>query len=269
MKFIWIILLILIVILLLIFIYKRKCYFKTDKKIISFSLWGDNECYNYGALENALLAKTIYPGWICRFYIGKNVIKDVINKLEKLDNVEIVKMNKKDQNKHGMFWRFIPAFENNVNIMISRDTDSRLNSREKLAVDEWLNSDKDFHIIRDNESGHKTRILGGMWGCRNNICYKFKSLFYNFYNNIKNKKYGQDQKFLTKLYTYIYDKAYIHDNYNHYKEEKINKIKSTDYNNHIGSVICNDYSLSNELYNMKLKSYERNSHHGMMDDKAL
>ena len=26
------------------------------KKIIAFSLWGNNECYNWGAVENALLA---------------------------------------------------------------------------------------------------------------------------------------------------------------------------------------------------------------------
>ena len=34
----------------------------SKKKIISFSLWGDNECYNWGAVENALLAGEIIPG---------------------------------------------------------------------------------------------------------------------------------------------------------------------------------------------------------------
>ena len=34
--------------------------------------------------------------------------------------------------------------------MLSRDCDSRLNKREKLAVDELLKSDKNFHIMRDH-----------------------------------------------------------------------------------------------------------------------
>jgi len=33
------------------------------KKIISFSLWGDNPVYTQGAIRNAELAKEIYPDW--------------------------------------------------------------------------------------------------------------------------------------------------------------------------------------------------------------
>ena len=69
----------------------------------------------------------------------------------------------------GMFWRFLAA-DHLSDIVLSRDTDSRLNKREKAAVDEWLNSDKDFHIMRDHPY-HATEILGGMWGCRNGILH--------------------------------------------------------------------------------------------------
>jgi len=31
------------------------------KKVVSFSLWGDNPIYNIGAIRNAELAKEIYP----------------------------------------------------------------------------------------------------------------------------------------------------------------------------------------------------------------
>ena len=37
------------------------------KKVISFSLWGDNPKYTIGAIKNAELIDTIYPGWIGRF----------------------------------------------------------------------------------------------------------------------------------------------------------------------------------------------------------
>jgi len=36
------------------------------KKIISFSLWGDNPIYTQGAIRNAELAKEVYPDWVCR-----------------------------------------------------------------------------------------------------------------------------------------------------------------------------------------------------------
>ena len=36
------------------------------KKIISFSLWGNNAVYVLNALVNADLALKIYPDWICR-----------------------------------------------------------------------------------------------------------------------------------------------------------------------------------------------------------
>ena len=37
------------------------------KKIIAFSLWGDQPKYTVGAIKNADLAKEIYPDWTCRF----------------------------------------------------------------------------------------------------------------------------------------------------------------------------------------------------------
>ena len=52
-----------------------------------------------------------------------------------------------------------------VDIYISRDLDSRINSREAAAVEEWLKSDRDFHFMRDHPL-HGTTILGGAWGTK-------------------------------------------------------------------------------------------------------
>ena len=67
------------------------------KKIISFSLWGDNPKYTIGALKNANLALTIYPEWICRYYVAKSVPNDIITQLESLSNVEIIKMDEEGE----------------------------------------------------------------------------------------------------------------------------------------------------------------------------
>ena len=65
----------------------------------------------------------------------------------------------------GMLWRFLPVLDPSVDVMVSRDLDSRLTTREQAAVEEWLNTGLAFHVMRDNPQ-HGTEILGGMWGAR-------------------------------------------------------------------------------------------------------
>ena len=112
---------------------------------------------------------------------------------------------------NGMFWRFFAAADSDV--MISRDTDSRLGYREKAAVDEWLDSDADFHIMRDHPY-HATAILGGMWGCRNGILKDIKNMIYNYDTREYNNKYQVDQNFLREIiYPKVFDKAIVHDEF--------------------------------------------------------
>ena len=54
-----------------------------------------------------------------------------------------------------------------MDLFASRDLDSRFSDREFSAVEDWLRSDKDFHLMRDH-IGHGTEILGGMWGVKLN-----------------------------------------------------------------------------------------------------
>jgi hypothetical protein len=111
--------------------------------------------------------------------------------------------------------------------MLSRDTDSRISVREKLAVDEWLSSDKDFHIMRDHPY-HTTEILGGMWGCRNGILNNMKNSINEY---IKGDFWQVDQKFLReKIYPLVVNNSLIHDSFLNYNikskkfpSERINK----------------------------------------------
>lgn len=50
-------------------------------------------------------------------------------------------------------------------VVIMRDADSLFSQREKILVDEWLKTDKPFHIIRD-WYGQTDLILAGLWGVR-------------------------------------------------------------------------------------------------------
>jgi hypothetical protein len=187
-----------------------------SKKLITFSLWGNNPKYTIGAIQNVILAEKIYPDWICRFYLGQSVPEDIITTLEVFKNVEIVKMNEMG-NWSGMFWRFYPASEEGVDIMISRDCDSRLSYREKLAVDEWINSDKGFHIMRDHP-WHGTEILGGMWGVKKGVLSEMKKLIDEF---VKGEFWQVDQNFLARIiYPMVKDNSMIHDEFHNYNDDK-------------------------------------------------
>jgi len=194
------------------------------KKIVSFSLWGEDPKYTIGAIENAKLVNEIYQGWIGRFYCGKSVPENIINSLKNIPNTEVIIMDE-DGDWTGMFWRFLACKDGDV--MISRDTDSRLSLREKLAVDEWLKSDKDFHIMRDHPY-HAMEILGGMWGCRNGILNDIESEIIK-YN--KGNFWQVDQNFLKeKIYPKILKNCFVHDSFfkievnsKQFPSERINK----------------------------------------------
>lgn len=179
------------------------------KNVVSFSLWGNNPKYNIGIIENSKLRVDIYPEWETVVYLGQSVPSSTINQLTKIPNTNLIFMDQPG-NWTGMFWRFLPAFDTEIDVMISRDADSRLTERESLAVKEWLLSDKDFHIMRDHPF-HNTAILGGMWGTRNNLLNRLDIKLEipddgNFWQ--------VDQNFLReKVYPKILPYAFIHDSY--------------------------------------------------------
>ena len=107
--------------------------------------------------------------------------------------------------------------------MMSRDTDTRFWLREKLAVEEWIQSGKLFHIMRDHPD-HKPKISGGMFGTKKiPEIKKWKTLIDNY--DQKNKygyyqeNYGYDQNFLFEyIYPFIKNNSIIHASFYKYEE---------------------------------------------------
>ncbi len=197
------------------------------KKVISFSLWGDNPTYNIGAIRNAEIAKDVYPDFECWFYIHRETVpSQTIEQLQKLDNVKII-FKEGDLNvcKPAM-WRFEAIDEPDVEIMMSRDTDTRFWLREKLAVEEWLCSGKLFHIMRDHPE-HRTEILAGIFETRKiPEIPNWKDLINNYdqrntYGYFQ-QNYGYDQNFLKEcIYPIVKDNSIIHASFHKYEEYAI------------------------------------------------
>lgn len=181
------------------------------KDVIAYSLWGDHPMYWVGALKNIELAHKYFPGWVCRFYIDKNCKQELIDTI-KGENVEVVLVDSKDS-FHGMFWRFWASEDPDVDVFLSRDCDSRFSDREVAAINEWLASDKDFHIMRDHPY-HTVPILGGMWGCRNGIMRKINlTKMIESWNQYQRK--GIDQDFLGRcVYPLVINTSMEHSEFN-------------------------------------------------------
>jgi hypothetical protein len=220
------------------------------KKIISFSLWYNNPTYNIGAIRNALLAKEFYPDFECWFYIHKDTVpQETIDTLNSFTNVKII-FKTGDLNKiKPMMWRFEAIDDENVEIMISRDTDTRFLLRESLAVNEWLLSNKLFHIMRDHPH-HNFCILGGMFGTRKIPQIPSWINIMNNFNQSGNRDY--DQTFLMNfIYPLIKNNAIIHATFNkkesHSKNFPINYCKDYKF---VGEYVYYDDSRSLEHINI-------------------
>ena len=206
-------------------------------KYISYSVWGDNKVYTYGIIENVLDAKKYYEGWVVRVHYNDTVPTDIIDWLKKQDNVEVIHHQGTKTKASNTLWRFEDLFIKDATV-ISRDADSRFTDREVGLVNEWLQSTKDFHIIRDHKH-HMVSILAGTFGSRNN-CLEYiglptqlrninsvpmnymngLELFNSFRDNIPNiqDKYLVDQIFLAQyVYKYIIGSTMIHCSHNGYE----------------------------------------------------
>jgi hypothetical protein len=182
-------------------------------KIISFSLWGNNPKYCVGAIKNAHLARQIYPGWVTRFYCAQSVPEDTTIPIlqhghgwkpddtyrhiwRSHDDLTEIYFVKGDGDWRLMMNRFLPIADPEVEVMISRDCDSRLTSREASAVNAWIDSKYGFHTMHDHYH-HSVPILGGMFGIKRGVMDDIGTLGVEW-GNCNESRWQVDQDFLTQ-----------------------------------------------------------------------
>lgn len=191
-------------------------------KIISFCLYGNIDMYCLGLIENIDIINEKYSDWkIYVFY--NNIPPNILNILRDKKNTFLFECIHNGYKWEGMFWRFYPIEYDDIDYFLSRDADSRISDREMNLINEWIYSNKSFHIIRDHP-WHDIEILGGTFGV--NI-KKFKELiidkdfknidFYKehyYYIYDKNREKWPDQQFLKEIiYPIIKDDNITHISY--------------------------------------------------------
>jgi hypothetical protein len=194
------------------------------RKYLSFSLWGDKPIYNIGAIKNAELRKEIYPDWDMVVYYDNTVPTETINKLSELG---VITIDMSSTNLYGMFWRFMASSLPDSEYSIFRDCDSRITIREKMAVDEWINSGKSLHVMRDHPNhgipygNDRLGILGGMWGIKSNSVNLTEMI--NKFPKSTEHNYGNDQTFLRTIYSILENDRTTHDEFFERKPFPINR----------------------------------------------
>ncbi|GMI57451.1 hypothetical protein ScalyP_jg5120 [Parmales sp. scaly parma] len=163
--------------------------------LIVFSVFGDNPKYTQGLVHNINLQKVLYPEWKVRIYVANNVPSDKIEEYKSL-GAEVVPMNKDSVDLHGALWRFLGTVDPNVDRFIIRDADSRLNSRERFAVQKWIESGKSLHVMRDHPN-HDYAVNAGMWGgVRGVVTKELLEKTMGDLESTGRSEYGDDQRFL-------------------------------------------------------------------------
>lgn len=167
-----------------------------ENKVISMGLYGSSDKYCVGAIRNAELAPIFFPGWKLRIYADKTTVPShILEKLAELGvELKIIKTTQRSGDAAGMFWRFFVADDPSVQRFIVRDSDSRLNPRDAMAVLDWMNSGSAVHSVRDHPN-HDRPLNGGMWGATSasKVSGKMKQLARGF---LDKDSYGADLNFL-------------------------------------------------------------------------
>ncbi|KAI9562681.1 hypothetical protein GHT06_010135 [Daphnia sinensis] len=165
---------------------------RMHQKVITFTLFGAANASLFTRYDSLLTnisttSRQMYPGWIVRIYHNfrneSEWERSVLNQLDNLkcqfDHVDLCSVPELIaripaltpvdpallRGLNPRMLRFLVMLDPNVDVFISRDTDSVIWRREVDAVNEWLSSNYTFHLMRDHRK-HNHLILAGMWGAK-------------------------------------------------------------------------------------------------------
>jgi len=191
----------------------------SGRKVVSVAIFGDKPKYVNGASSLVRSVKQYMPGWSIVCFTGASVPDSAISELVNLGASTISVTEAEDLS--AMSWRFRMDQLENPDWVIFRDSDSVISPREADAVQTWVESGLDAHIIRDHPF-HASPIMGGLWG----LSGKKKEWFVSELRSYEfTPEYGSDQEFLaSRIYPKILDSAMIHASF--HRHEKSTHIRN-------------------------------------------
>ena len=177
--------------------------------------------YTKGMIENARILHMRFPDARIQIYAADDVPTDILQHLSDMPRVKI----QREANKRGilnMFDRFKAIDDPDCSIMFVRDADSRPHDRDIACIEDFLQSKKSLHIIRDHLYHGPIAIPGGLWGIRKSGLREPMrvTLAKWLRSTTRLVKKGDDQTFLRdRIYPLLKSNAMIHDRIRRLKGE--------------------------------------------------
>ena len=138
-----------------------------------------------------------------------------------------------------MLDRFKPIDDQEVEIMLVRDADSRINERDEWCIRQFIRSPELFHIIRDHPE-HTSLIMGGLWGIKKGLFPRYLKVgrMVEIYASERPNVSGFDQRFLSDIiYPKVLNDSLIHGCIKLNPSEKVIPIPITSEHMFCGQVI--------------------------------
>ena len=109
-------------------------------------------------------------------------------------------------------YRYFPIDNPLVDICIIRDADSRIYERDIGCINDFIESNALFHIIRDHPN-HYHKIMAGMWGIKKNLIpVSIQQLYINWTHMKDINDFWADTLFLCEvIYPIVIHNTLVHD----------------------------------------------------------
>ncbi|SCA56158.1 hypothetical protein MTBPR1_20006 [Candidatus Terasakiella magnetica] len=179
------------------------------KNVIAFSISGEEKNTLRGALQAADSAKRLYGQWTCRFYLDQTVPARIQKALQ-AKGAELIMMDTDEADLRTSLWKLHVCMDEHIDRYLIRDHMNAITPREVAAVDQWINSDKHFHIMRDHVS-QCALVPAGLWGGVQGALANMGTLLYKFLTHTRPQA-KMDELFCEQnLWPTIKQSCLIHD----------------------------------------------------------
>uniref|UniRef100_A0A7S3G6R7 EGF-like domain-containing protein n=1 Tax=Palpitomonas bilix TaxID=652834 RepID=A0A7S3G6R7_9EUKA len=138
-----------------------------ETRVVAFNAMGKRPDVLAGLVDNARDMPTFYPLWEMHIYTDGSIPEETIKQL-RIAGGKFIKMVNVKGAMVGLpssFWSLGATWKDVDDVVIFRDPTSRFSWREVEAVQEWIDSGKDAHVMRDLDS-HTAALPANMWGVR-------------------------------------------------------------------------------------------------------
>lgn len=193
------------------------------RRVLSYCVFGTQDKYCLGMVKNLEQIKVLFPSYEIWIGIGNDVPQNYIDIYKSYSNVKLTHFN---CNKGRLTaYRLFPIDDPTIEIVFTRDADSRFSDRDIWCMNQFINSDYKIFTIRDHIF-QTSKLQLGQTGFRNLGNLNVRAQYMAFLKTIGTDidYYYNDQQFAND---YIYDK--FHNNI----------VAFTPYAKYPGEIVCN------------------------------